>query len=236
MKNFNFCKILLKNIHYPKINLYLYKNIYYLKNINLTTNELIKELGALRKFMLEFIATHPEKEYSSFIRELLNNNFYYDEQLKFPSLKEILLISNLSRARIRKFLESAYVDVKNEDFLFNIHKIKYVFIVKNFNNHLYKEFSNIPRVPNIGERVDFPYFKEELMCSLMYVDDVSNEFTDDLQIVTIYLKCGEYNLHWRLRKDEAKEYRELGIIEFYEEDYILKTKLDYGKYKKKENK
>lgn len=200
---------------------------------SLTNKQLIKEICAMRRFALDLIEKYPDKDYIELLSILISRDYYYKEGLAIPSVKQIIAESGLSNSKINKYLNEIYSDLKGDDFKFNIPEIKYIFFISSFGNYLSKEFSSLPRVPRIGERIEFSYFKEELRLSSFYVDNVCNSFTDSTQTVEIFLKIGDYNLHWKLRKDEARENGELGWMEFWDDDHKLKEKLNYGVYKYK---
>lgn len=114
-----------------------------------------------------------------------------------------------------------------ESLSFSFNEIEYHFHLAYFDKSASFSIKSLPCTPRVGEQVRVPYFKNYVGTSHFYMDSINNKFEDTKQTIQIFLKDGEYNRYWHIRRGEAKCKRELSCRDFYEKyDYEIKRELE----------
>ena len=173
------------------------------------------------------------KDYNTLLAAITEKDYYYDDSLKLPSLKELAEYTGLKYDVVRRQLRQIYEDLLPHDengtpFYFN--KVKYVFYLDGYKNKLSVDVDTLPVTPRIGENITIPFFKAYVGTDYFYVADIRHILQDNLQIIDIHLKTGTYNLCWHYQKDKALEEGEIGLHDLiYSSDYALKKKLKIGR-------
>jgi hypothetical protein len=171
-----------------------------------------------------------EAECNIILEYLTNKDYYYDDNLQIPLLKDIVEHLGISYDKARRQLKKLYTklvtDDDQDDIKFKFSKVEYWIHVKGFYNSRTLVLEELPIIPRKGERVTLPYFKEYLDTEYFYVSDVYYEFEDNKQVVFISLKHGSFNSYWELRKDQAVETGEISPFDYImETDWELKKQL-----------
>lgn len=169
-------------------------------------------------------------DYTVLLDFITDKDYYNDEDLSIPSLKEISSSINISYDKLRRKLKKLYNEVSSYDktveFPFKTKTTKVLFYLKGFDDSKTFFMQDLKRIPSKGENVRVPFFKELVGTDCFYVSAVHHEFNDDEHEICIWLYRGFYNSYWDLRKDQAFETGELGWQDNSKEEYELKKTLD----------
>lgn len=169
----------------------------------LTTKGKLKDIYTMRKFALQLIGRG--KSYDSVLKYLLKEDYYYDDEIGWPSLKLIQNDLGISHSVLKRNIDKIYKDLENinsNGIDYTIKNIEYYFFLEFLDLQAVVKLHNIPVCPRVGEQIDIPYFKEKIHAERFYVRSVDHEFTDSKQIIYIDLVVGNYNTYWNLKRDE----------------------------------
>ncbi|MBC5836732.1 hypothetical protein [Flavobacterium muglaense] len=173
-------------------------------------------------------------EYATLINFLTEKDYYNDDDIPLPSLKEIESKTGLKTNQLRNQLLNIYQELfeydSNKTLEFN--NKEYFFFLEF--NKTYASFTlkNINHLPRIGENITIPFLKAKIQLEVFYVEDIRHEFTGTSQRIEIYLKSGYFNSYFHFRKHQALEENEIGILEIHDmTDYQIKERLRMGRFK-----
>lgn len=173
------------------------------------------------------------KDYDDLLEFLLMNDYYYDEDLLFPKMKDIQEQLNIPYTKLRKQLLKIYnelIEASYEDG-FNFKELEYFFSMSYLDEYISFSIKNLPVTPRVGENIEIPFFKEKLGTRNFYVESIQHELGDGKQCIHVRLKNGRYNRFWDIRKGEADLKREFTFKEQLElNEFNMKEKLGFGGY------
>ena len=173
------------------------------------------------------------KDYDEFLKYWLKRYDDTDEYAPLPLIKDILAETNLSYSKMKRFVNKIYSDLisNNQEIDYSYKKTEYHFILRYYEDSAYFRVNELCHLPREGESITIPHFKTYLGADRFYVDVIDHEFVNDKQIVTFWLQSGDYNMYWRIRKDEAKMKNEIHWMEFIDlKEYELKKKLGFSSF------
>lgn len=169
-------------------------------------------------------------DYSALLDFITDKDYYNEENLSIPSLKEISSSINISYDKLRRQLKKLYTEVssyeRTDQFPFITKTTKVLFYLKGFHDSKTFFMEGLKRIPSKGENVRVPYFQELVGTDCFYVSQVQHEFNDNEHEICVWLYRGFYNSYWDLRKDQAFETGELGFYDNNKEEFELKRLLD----------
>lgn len=204
-----------------------------LSNKRLSTKEMLKDIGSMRKLALEL--ANSNAKYSHLLRILLADDYFYSDKKTVPTLDSLCKASGMNAGKVRKLIEVAYNDlVLKEDKRpqFSFSKVRYEFFVEGWGKKtLSMLVDRLPLVPRVGEDITIPFFEAYLKVSNFYIDQIHHHFEEGTQVIMLRLKPGPFNSYWKYRKDKAIEELELSFQDLADLDEIdLKRKLKIGKH------
>jgi len=129
------------------------------------------------------------KEYDVIITEILKDNYYSEDDKKYPSMKELQSKLNLEYSKLKKLIRELYDDISEliwEDTnAVNLSKVEYEFYIECHGEHaIFRGF--LPVCPRLGESLTFHFFKPKTRgMDYYYVTGVKHELTDEKQIIAI---------------------------------------------------
>ncbi|MEX2350242.1 MAG: hypothetical protein WD554_05130, partial [Flavobacteriaceae bacterium] len=167
-----------------------------------------------------------KQRYSQLIEFLSSKDYYNDDDLPYPTLKEIEIKTGLKSYKIRKQLKEIYESLFNYEYTFDFNKVEIFFHVDYFKNYGTVKCSNLQHLPKIGENITLAFLKAKVGTDYFFVEDIRHQFEENKQTIFVHLKGGIYNSYWYYRKHKAFELGEIGIGEKYElNEYELKRRL-----------
>lgn len=194
---------------------------------------MLLDIASMRSQARKLLLT--DHNYNTLLQFIIDMDYYYNEDLHLPTLKELSTLIGIKYSSLRKQIQQIYMDllVGSDDgpTKFSFTDILYCFFIKGHgkDKHVYFEADKLPFIPRIGEEFDTPFFKAYLNVTWFHVDSIRHCLTDKGQEVHISLTPGRFNLYWQYRKDKAEEEGELGLRDFWElDDWELKKKLRIG--------
>lgn len=168
-------------------------------------------------------------EYKPIIDFLCEKDYLDDElDIPFPKLKDVEEATGIKSHILRKLLLKMHSEVFNSESKVNLKFMKatYRFYIKFYDQSCYFEVDHLPHLPRIGETINLPFTKSCIDINSFYVENIIHELINDTQVISLWLKTGNYNEYWRFMKDRAIELREVGYKELYElEEEALKQKI-----------
>lgn len=174
------------------------------------------------------------KDYQILLKYLIKNNFWWDDDKVFPTIKNLMAETNLSNSKVQRMIKQMYKDLVlcgEEQLLIEFDEVEYIFGLSYFDKSYYFSTRKLPFVPRVGENVNIPYFKNNVGTTSFYVNKIIHEFFDRTYSIYIQLNSGNYNKYWHIRKDEVEIKGELPWMDFlYLKDYELKKKLNLNSW------
>lgn len=195
----------------------------------LSSKQMILDIGSMRSRAIELLRHN--KQYNSLLKVLTEKDYYYDDNVPMPNIKDLSEKSELKYDKVRRYLKDIYYDLVLDEAerLFKYNEVEYFFAVHGYREYTYFTADSLPVVPRIGEMITVPYFKAYLNTDYFYVEDVRHTLQDGKQVIDISLKAGSYNLYWHFRKDQAEEEGELSFHDLMHlSDTQLRKKLNMG--------
>lgn len=168
-------------------------------------------------------------EYHPIIKFLCDKDYLDDElDIPFPKLKDVEEATGIKSHTLRKLLLKMHSEVFNSESKVNLNfiKVTYRFYMKFYDQSCYFEVDHLPHLPRIGEKINLPFTKSCIDINSFYIENIIHELINDTQVISLWLKVGNYNEYWRFMKDRAIELREIGFKELYDlEEEALKQKI-----------
>jgi len=197
----------------------------------ISSSGLILDISSMRNFARKLIGKG--KRYDDLLEFLVENNYYYDEDIPIPQIKEIQEHLNIPYTKLRKQLLEIYNDLIDSayDDGFHFNELEYFFSMSYLGEYLSLTIKNLPVAPRVGENIEIPFFKEKLGTRSFHVESIEHELDDGKQCIYVRLKYGRYNRFWDIRKGEADLKREFTFEEQMEfDDFDKKKKLGFFGY------
>jgi hypothetical protein len=202
-------------------------------NKKLSSVQMILDIASMRKQAMKLL--DEDREYRHLLKIITAKDYFYDEDLHIPSVKELAQLSGLAYDKVRKQVRDIYTDLVLHESAktFDVVDLEYWFYVKGYKNRLSFTVNTLPVIPRVGEQIRMPYFKAYLDTDYFFVEEVWHKMEDQKQIIEIKIAEGWYNLYWHFRLDQAVEEGEVNLEDKYTmKDYELKRILQIGRYKK----
>jgi hypothetical protein len=200
-------------------------------NDNPSPKQIIKDVMTMRNLVISML--DKTKKYYPLFKILTDKDYYNDEDLAYPNIKQLSEWTGLSYQSTRNLLVKGYKEIylMTYDHPVQINSVKYIFYIKGFDNSINLNFSNLPVIPRIGEAINIYHFKALVGTDYFFVDDIQYEFNDQTQLIYLWLKTGSYNLYWHFKKHQAIEEGKLSTNNLFDlHDYQLRDKLGTSKY------
>lgn len=154
----------------------------------------------------------------------------YDSDEALPDLKKVSLRAELNESETRQTLKKLYEFVIEDENLievpFKIETNQVFFVLESFKTSIKFKIDGLKTIPEKGTSFTIPFFTKKLGGEYFHVSEITNEFIDDHLETIIWLKKGDYNSYWELRKDKAKETREISIFDSMKTDSEIKNMLN----------
>jgi hypothetical protein len=147
-------------------------------------------------------------KYETLLAFLFKEDYYNDEDLAIPTLKQIEKHTGLRTSQLRTQLKNIYKELFHHTFDFK--KIEIFFDVEYFKRYGYFKCNELTNLPKIGENITIPFLKSKVGTDYFYVEDIRHYFDGQKQTIDIQLKGGYFNSYWYYRKHKAYELGELG--------------------------
>lgn len=198
----------------------------------LSSKDITLDISSMRSFAYKLLGRG--KDYDALLKVILEKDIYNDDDVKIPSIKELMERLNMPYSKVRRDLNEIYKDLENHKSLgieFPIRKVEYCFSMRYFDNRGYFILDQLPVVPRIGEEIHLPYLRAKVGTEWFYVESVSHYLDDEKQSVHITLRPGSGNIYFRFAKDEALLKGRISHNEYFDsDDYDLREKLGLSKY------
>lgn len=199
----------------------------------LSLKGIVLDLCCQRSRIRNFIGKKPE--FDSLLKFLTEKDYYNDEDLDIPSLKEIAKEIDCSYDKVRRQIKKIYDWVIEWELMqespIKINERIINFVANGYENSMSINVKGLTSLPRKGERVSIPYFKELVGTDYFHVHEISHDFRDDKLETIIWLKIGSYNSYWELRKDQAIETNEISMFDSFKKDHEIKEMLNIRPFK-----
>ena len=146
------------------------------------------------------------------IGEIIYEYDYFDDDLQvpFPTMTSISRRTGKTFGKVRKQIKEIHDLIFSEnDNNLNFGKVQYRMCFSYGENYFEFNLKNLPVIPRVGENLQLPFIKANIMTDLFYVEEVQHVFKNSTQIVEIWCKSGAGNQYLKFRKDKAQALREI---------------------------
>jgi len=193
---------------------------------SVTPKQALKDIFSLGMFNKKLL--DPSKDYYPLLK-LLDDNDYYPGDLPYPDLKTMERLLGITHSVLGRWILTLFKQMLSEinspvpiNFLTVVE-----FYFQGYSRHMTLLVEGLDYLPRVGETIYSSYFSEYLGGSFLYfVESINHHFDQGEHRITMFIKNGNYNLYWHLRKDEALATKEISIQDEYEKsDEQLKTLL-----------
>jgi len=179
--------------------------------LKLSIKRVLLDILSIKKQVFESFKDN--KDYRKLLLFLMEKDYYDDEEIPIPTLKEIEISLGLKSQQLRKMLKNIYDEFFSYE---NKYKMKFNTIEIHFYLDYFKRFASFQceeliYLPRVGENIDIPFLKATVGVDYFYVQDVKHRFEGIKHIIEIRLKGGNFNSYWYYRKHKAYELGELGL-------------------------
>ncbi|WP_335967335.1 hypothetical protein [Galbibacter sp. PAP.153] len=174
------------------------------------------------------IAFDDNPRYQKLLSFLLSKDFYNDDNLSIPTLKEIEAETGLKSYHVRKQIEEMYEYLYDYEsgFEFQFGKLEIFFWLNSNKKSACFKCKKMECLPRVGENITIPFLKAKMGRDYFYVEDIRHSFEGKKHIIDVHLSPGIFNLYWNYRKHKALELGEISymdLINLYE--FQIKDKL-----------
>jgi len=172
------------------------------------------------------------KDYIEIIEFFAEKDYYNDESISLPMIKDIAKSLNMSYGRIRNQIEKIYsIMIKydfNEQNPFKVSETNFYFQIRSSygEESVLIKVKGLEFIPREGDNINIPFFSAYVGSSYFFVSKVHIDFYENEYDITVCLDTGFYNTYWVLRKDRAFEIGEFGIYDLHKKDSELKRILN----------
>ena len=164
------------------------------------------------------------ERYKDFIDFIFSKDFLNDDDLKFPTIKDISNAIGLSPSKVTKLIKEMYDDFFDNKF--NFSKVEIIYFITYLDNYLQFNCNDLKFIPRVGEQIDMSFIEAKIGTNMFYVDKVEHTFENDVQRIYITLRAGLFNTYFHFRKSKAYEQREISFDDYYSgDDYLIRRKL-----------
>ena len=192
-----------------------------------------------KRILIDLISILPQihkefgdhERYKELITFLMAKDYYNDDEIPYPTLKQVSSDTHLKPHYIRKLLKEVYEKVFDYNFSFDFTKVEVYFHVDYLKRYASFKCKNMTNLPRIGENITLSFLRAKVGTDYFYVEDIRHNFEHNNQLIHIHLKGGIYNSYWYHRKHEALEKRELSYHDLIGDyDFQLKEKIGSKHY------
>ncbi|HEY9185595.1 MAG TPA: hypothetical protein VIM94_09740 [Salegentibacter sp.] len=197
---------------------------------NLPAKQALYDLFAIASQLNKVLKVRPDLEI--LIKFILSKDFYFDEDTRYPSLKEVEAQTGLSTYQLRKQIKDLYeFTLEEDDPILSFEKGNIIFFISYLDQYYQFSLSQLSRLPRIGESFEIPFLKAKFGTYLFYVNNVTHTLEGNSQRIRIDLKGGRPNSYLKLRKDKAEVFREIPFKDLFKPDWYFEDKLLRGELK-----
>ncbi|WP_271766764.1 hypothetical protein [Aquimarina algiphila] len=191
---------------------------------------------SVKQMLVDLLSIQPQvmklyrdnEKYQTLIQFLCAKDYYNDEDLLYPTLKEVEVGTGIASHKVRKQIKEIYnsfFDFETE-YSFDFSSIEVWFNAEYYKRYASFKCLNLNYIPRVGENIDLPFLRAKVGTNYFYVKEIRHFFENNIQRVEIYLKPGSYNSYWQYRLDKALELKEIGYGEIYSlYEYQIKERL-----------
>lgn len=195
----------------------------------LTSKGMLLDICSMRSRAIKLL--DQTNEYNSLLKCITDKDYYYDEDLRLPSLKDFAQMVNLKYDKARRQLKKIYLELCSLEFdskfPFEFNETEIWVSLEGYNEIKGFTIKNLPYLPRVGEQIQVPYFKEYTGTNYYHVRSINHELFDNKHVILILLKYGLFSPYWNLRKDQAYEMGEISFRDSIEKnDYELRKLLN----------
>ncbi|WP_417873984.1 hypothetical protein [Xanthomarina gelatinilytica] len=191
---------------------------------------------SIKQILVDLIGIIPQinnefgsnEKYAQLLTFLNAKDYFNDDDLAYPTLKQIEEETGIKTYHLRKQLKEIYDKLFDYDYDFNFDfsQTKLIINVEYFKRYASFNCKPLKYLPKIGENITLHFLRAKVGTDYFYVQDIRHSFIENKQIIDLYLKSGYYNSYWYYRKHKALEEGEIGIGEQYDlYEYQMKERL-----------
>lgn len=191
---------------------------------------------SVKQILVDLISVKPQivnefnnnERYEQLINFLNAKDYYNDEDLPYPTLKQIEKETGLKSYHIRKQLQEIYDKLFDYeyDYKFDFKQTELIINVEYFKRYASFKCKPLKILPRIGENITLHFLKAKVGTEHFYVQDITHRFENEKQIIVMSLKDGWYNSYWYYRKHKGYSLGEIGVLEGYDlYEHQLKERL-----------
>ena len=171
-------------------------------------------------------------EFEPLIKFILLKDFYYDEDIPYPSLLEVQNKLGIKTHTLRKLIKDLYEYILDqEEPYLNFKKTKVTFHLSYLDRRFQFPVKHLPVIPRVGESFEISFANGKMDWKQYYVDHIYHSLELDTQRIFIVLKNGKFNSYLKFRRDKADTLKELHFKDWFIDDWSFEQKLQKGELK-----
>ena len=175
----------------------------------LSIKRALVDILTIKDQVLEF---HQGNEQYKTLLDFLRTNDFSDDDVPYPTLKEVEKSTGLSSGQLRKQIENIYLSLftEFEKPLIKIRKKEYWFNLEFLKRYAMFRFTGMDYIPKVGEHISLPFVRAKIGYDYFYVRKIDHHISNDTHVVDIFLKGGFYNQYYEFRLAEAMAKGQVG--------------------------
>lgn len=196
----------------------------------------MKQPLSIKQILVDLITILPQiknkhkgdSKYIEIINFLTLKDYLNNEDIPYPTFKQIAEETSLNGYQIRKQLKEMYAGMFDYpyNYSYDFSNVETYFSIEHHKKHTSFKVNNLKYLPKIGENIQMRFLEAKFGINIFHVDEIQHEFISDEHIVRIYLKGDFFNSYWHHRKHKAFELKELSFMDKYElYEFQMKEKL-----------
>jgi len=168
-------------------------------------------------------------EFEPLISFIHSKDFYDDEEIPYPRLKEVEKELGVKTHTLRNLIKNLHEYILDQEKPYlQFKKTNIVFHLSYLDRRFQFSLHNLPVLPRVGESFEISFTNAKMDCRQYYVDHIYHVLELDTQKIIIILKDGKFNTYLKFRKDKANTLKELHFKEWFLDDWAFEQKLQKG--------
>ncbi len=157
---------------------------------NISIKQIFYDILSIKEQVVkEYQGKEPYKKLIDYINA---KDYYNDDNIPYPTLKQVEEETGIKSYQLRKQLKKIYENLFDYeyDYSFNFNEIEIMISVDYFKRYASIKCNNFAHIPRVGENIRLPFLKAKIGTDCYYVEDITHEFVSNKQIINIHLKGG----------------------------------------------
>jgi hypothetical protein len=197
-----------------------------------SSRQAIMDMISIKEQISTYCSDKPK--YKLFLDYIFIKDYESEDNLKYPTLKEISKATGMKYSLLSKLIKELYTSLfeYESDISFKFNNVEVIYFMNYFDNRAQVTMRDLKFLPQVGDQVDMGFVHAQVGTTMFYVDSIEHEFSGNTQRVFVTLRSGYYNSYLQQKRHRAFEEGEITSSLYYSgSDYDLRRELKIGGYR-----